>query len=305
MQDVVVIGGSFAGWTAALQLGRASRDVLVVDAGSPRNRTSPAAHGVPGWDGTPPADILLRFRNDATTYPTVSHVDGRVTGVRGAQDRFEVQLGTGATVGARRVLLAHGVRDTLPDLPGVAEAWGTSVLHCPYCHGYEVRGAPLAVLANHPMSTHQACLLQADWSAEVTLLTGLDGAPAVEDLKGTCIAIEPRRIAQLIPEAEGIGVAFAGGQTAQFRAMFVAPRVDLDGTPADMLGCACAEGPLGPYVQVGPMGQTTVPGVFAAGDCARPAHNVTSAIGDGATAGIGCHQSLVFPEMIQALERAA
>lgn len=296
MQDVVIIGGSFAGLTAALQLGRASRNVTVIDAGVPRNRMSPTAHGVPAWDGTPPLDILGRFRADTGAYPTVAFVKGEVTAVSGGQDSFEVALATWETVGARRIILAHGVRDTLPDVPGVAEAWGRSLLHCPYCHGFEVRSRPLAVLANHAVSGHQAKLLRTDWSDDVTLLTGVDGTFVPADFKDEDFKIDTRAVVGLAPANHGIAVEFDDGETAEFAAMFIAPRVSLAGTPAETLGCAVADGPLGPFVQVGPMGQTSVPGVFAAGDCARPGHNVTSAIGDGAMAGIGCHQSLVFPK---------
>ncbi|MEC7297676.1 MAG: NAD(P)/FAD-dependent oxidoreductase, partial [Pseudomonadota bacterium] len=180
MIDAIVIGGAFAGLRAALQLARASRSVLVVDAGQPRNRTSPAAHGVPGWDGVPPADILDRFRADLAGYQTVGILRDRVTGISGRIDAFQVTLDQSDRVEARRIILANGVRDILPDLPGLSEAWGRTVLHCPYCHGYEVRNRPLAVLATGPMVAHQAHMLRADWSDRVTLLRnvveGLDTA---------------------------------------------------------------------------------------------------------------------------------
>ncbi len=302
MQDVVIVGGSFAGLTAAVQLGRASRNVTVVDAGAPRNRTSPAAHGVPGWDGTPPSDILARFRADARSYPTVTFVEDEALGATPSGSAFDLDLTSGRTLQAHRIILAHGVRDMLPDIPGVVAAWGKTLLHCPYCHGYEVRGRPLAVLANHAMSGHQAELLRSDWSDDVTLLTGIAGTFEQDAFDATGFALEPRPVARMIEGNDGITVQFEDGQSKQFAAIFVAPRVSLDGTPVAGLGCATADGPLGPFVQIGPMGQTSVAGVFAAGDCARPGHNVTSAIGDGAMAGIGCHQSLVFPNMIQPLE---
>ncbi|WP_227268159.1 NAD(P)/FAD-dependent oxidoreductase [Roseobacter weihaiensis] len=305
MQDVTVIGGSFAGLTAALQLGRASRTVSVIDAGAPRNRTSPAAHGVPGWDGTAPADILDGFGKDASAYSTVEFLSDTVVGVSVEQDGFVVSLATHAPLKTRRVLLAHGVVDTLPDLPGIAEVWGKTLLHCPYCHGFEVRNRPLAVLANHAMSGHQAQLLHADWSSDVTVLTGTQSSFDPSDFARDGFKMETRPVIGLSQAGDGISVSFEGGSSTEFAAVFTAPLVSLSGTPAEMLRCATTEGPLGPFLQVGPMGQTSVPGVFAAGDCARPAHNVTSAIGDGAMAGIGCHQSLVFPGMIQPIEAAA
>ncbi|MBY5934957.1 NAD(P)/FAD-dependent oxidoreductase [Tateyamaria omphalii] len=305
MQDVVIVGGSFGGLSAALQLGRASRTVAVVDAGAPRNRASEAAHGVPGWDGKPPGDILAAFKADVQRYPSVTRCDGEVVSVGGDRDNFEITLASGETIPARRIILAHGVADMLPDLPGCDQAWGKSLLHCPYCHGFEVRGRPLAVLANHAMSGHQVELLRADWSDDVTVLTGVTGDFEAAGSLSDGLKADPRFVERLNLTATGISVVFDDGAQSEFAAVFAAPRISLSGTPADMLGCASASGPLGPFVQTGPMGQTSVDGVFAAGDCARPSHNVTSAIGDGATAGIGCHQSLVFPQLIQPLEAAA
>ena len=303
--DVAVVGGSFAGLTAALQLGRARRAVAVIDAGSPRNRMAPAAHGVPGWDGIPPSDILARFRSDATAYPTVSMVQGHVVGASRVDGFVHLTLASGEALKAERAILAHGVRDVLPDLPGAAETWGRRLLHCPYCHGFEVRDRPLAVLAVHPMSAHQAQLLRADWSDDVTLLTGAVDGVACDAIGDAQVTIDPRRIAALREVDDGIIVVFLDGTSANFAAAFTAPNVSLDGTPARMLGGAAGDGPLGPFVQVGAMGQTSVPGVFAAGDCARPAHSVTLALGDGAAAGVGCHQSRLFPQMIQPFEVAA
>ena len=304
MQDVIVIviGGSFAGLSGALQLGRASVPVTAVDGGAPRYRTSPAAHGAPCWDGTAPDEILSRFRAGAGAYPSPTFVDGTVVGVTGQQDDFTVTLAAGDRLEGRRIVLAHGVRDTLPDVPGVVELWGRSVLHCPYGHGFEVRGRPLAVLANHPMSGHQIQLLRAGWTDDVTALTGLPGGCAPDDVSSAGHWVDPRPIERLSAAADGLKVTFAGGDSATFAAAFAAPAVSLTGSPADRLGCTCDEGPLGPFVRVGPMGQTSVPGVFAAGDCARPDHTVTSAIGDGAAASIACHQSLVFPNMLQHIE---
>lgn len=303
MTDVAVIGGSFAGLAAALQLGRASRTVTVIDAGAPRNRMSPAAHGVPGWDGARPADILDRIRKDALAYPTVTAIRDTVTAARRDVDGFHLDLATGSSVGARRVVLAHGVRDMLPDIPGAAEAWGRSLLHCPYCHGFELRARPLAVLGVHPMSGHQAAMLRADWSESVTLLTGL--GIAMQDAVIEGVAIDPRPVAALRVLDDGLSVAFTDGTASQFAGIFTAPRVSLSDSPAEMLGCATAEGPLGPYVRVGPMGQTSVRGVFAAGDCAAPAHSVPPALGAGALAGAGCHQSLLFPDAFPPIEVSA
>jgi thioredoxin reductase len=177
---------------------------------------------------------------------------------------------------------------------------GLTLFHCPYCHGYEVRGRKFAVLGVHLMSGHQAAMLRADWSETVTLLTGMGVAVDTAGLDG--VAIDDRPVAALRASGAGLAVDFADGTSSEFDGVFTAPRVSLAGSPAEMLGCATGEGPLGPYVQVGPMGQTSVAGVFAAGDCASPAHSVTPALGAGALAGVGCHQSLLFPENFPPLE---
>ncbi|SEN78814.1 Thioredoxin reductase [Loktanella fryxellensis] len=302
MHDVAIIGGSFAGLTAALQLGRASRSVVVIDAGLPRNRTSPGAHGVAGWDGMTPAEILARFRADLVPYPTVTTQDGVVTTVAGVQDAFALTLSTGQAIAARRIILTHGVKDILPDIPGITQAWGRRVLHCPYCHGYEVKGQPLAVLAVHPMSGHQAMLLRADWSDDVTLFSsGMEGLHT-DALTAAGVKLDDRAITRLQGDDTGIGLTLSDAATARFGALFLGPRAVLDGSPAQQLGCALADGPMGPFVRTGPMAQTSVPGVFAAGDVARAAPNINFALGDGAQAGTGAHASLVFPGFITPLE---
>lgn len=304
MFDVVIVGGSFAGLSAALQLARASRSVLIMDNGHPRNRMSPAAHGVPGWDGVPPTEILARFRSDLAGYPTVSFLNDGAEGISGAVDAFEVTTQSGECIRARRIILSHGVRDILPDLPGLDDAWGRTVLHCPYCHGYEVKGRPLAVLATGPMATHQAHMLRADWSEDVTVLVNGVSDFDQQALGVSGIRIETRRLLRL-EAVDGIRVTFQDGPAADFAAIFTAPRVDLAGSPADRMGVGTSEGPMGPYVRTGPMQQTDIPGVFAAGDVATAMWNVNFAVGDGARAGVGCHQSLLFPDFIPALEKEA
>ena len=304
MFDAVIIGGSFAGLSAALQLARASRSVLIVDDGRPRNRMSPAAHGVPGWDGVPPAEILARFRKDLAAYPTVRFMDDRAAEVSGQLDGFSVTTDRNGSAEARRIILTHGVSDRLPDLPGLAEAWGRTVLHCPYCHGYEVKGQPLAVLATGPMAAHQAHMLRADWSADVTVLVNGIADLDANGLAAAGIRCEGRTPIRLLG-GDGIRVSFAEGPDAVFAAVFTASRIDISNTPADRLGVGMAEGPMGRFVRTGPMQQTDVPGVFAAGDLATPMWNVNFAVGDGARAGTGCHQSLLFPDFIPTLEKEA
>ncbi len=156
MHDVIVIGGSFAGISAALQAARARRRVLVIDAGSRRNRFASSSHGFLGQDGRDPAAIIATARAELLSYPTVTWLDATAAAVRGLADAFVLELASGDYVQGKRLILAAGVTDELPAIPGLAERWGTSVFHCPYCHGYELDGGRIGVLATSPLSFHQA-----------------------------------------------------------------------------------------------------------------------------------------------------
>lgn len=190
MQDLIVVGGSFAGLTAALNLGRAGRKVMVIDAGQPRNRYADHSHGLLGLDGKSPGEILLAARAQTQAYPSVSMVEGKVSAVEATTAGLIVTTAEGNNFEARRLLIATGVADTWPDVAGMRERWGKTVLHCPYCHGYEFTGRKTGVYANGPMAVHQALLI-ADWGP-VTLFTNgmeLDDAQRAR-LKLRNVAIE-------------------------------------------------------------------------------------------------------------------
>ena len=307
--DVAIIGGSFAGLSAALQLGRASRTALVIDAGAPRNAVSPAAHGVPGWDGRTPGEILDRIRADVRAYPTVTIHEGRAEAVTPLADgTFAVAVSDGQRVTSRRIILAYGMVDRLPPIPGLAEGWGRFVLHCPYCHGYEVKGQPLAVLARSAMALHVAQLLRADWSDDVTLCLqdAADIEPAhLAEAEHHGIMVEKRRIAAVQTAGTGGRLTFEDGCTADIAAVFVMSDAAFASPLGLDLGCQTMPGPTGPYLRVGPQGQTTVPGIFAAGDISRPAPLVTAALSDGVLAGVSAHQSLHWPERFPSLDRVS
>ncbi len=294
--DVLIVGGSFAGLAAALPLARARRRVLVVDAGLTRNRFSAHAHGFLGHDGKTPGAILEEARAQLLAYPTAEILHGEASAASGEADRFAVALSEGREVHARRLILTTGLSDELPDLPGLRERWGRSVLHCPYCHGYEVRDQPLGVLANHPMSSHTAVLLP-DWGP-TTFFTQGKYEPDAERtalLARRGVAVERTPVVELRGDAPGLSsVRLADGRVVPLGAVFVAPRPHLTGSLALSLGCVVEEGPMGPGVKTDDFKQTTVAGVYAAGDIARPMHSITLAVADGATAGTAAHQSLAF-----------
>ena len=296
--DAVVAGGSWAGLAAALQLARARRRVLVVDAGRPRNRFAHAAHGFLGQDGRAPADIVAAGRAEVLAYPTAAFRADEVTQACAGDGAFALTLASGATVAARRLVLATGIVDELPDLPGLRERWGATVLHCPYCHAYEVADGRLGVLATGERSVHQALLLP-DWSADVTLFT--DGAVVPDAAQRDALAargvrIEDRRVVALVGDAPALaGARLADGEVVPLDALFTVARARMASPLAEQLGCAFDESPAGPVIRTGARKETSVPGVFAAGDATRAFGNATLAVADGMTAGVAAHQSLALP----------
>lgn len=295
--DVVVVGGSFAGLSAAMQLSRARRRVLVVDAGRPRNRFTHASHGFPGQDGRAPADILNTFRAEVLAYPTAAIRTDEATHARATGGGFEVALASGSVVAARRLVLATGLVDDLPEVPGVRERWGVSVLHCPYCHGYEVADRRFGVLAAGDRAVHQA-LLVTDWSADVTLfLNGVVDPDADEraQLAARGVRVDERPVAEVFGEGAQIaGVRLADGAEVPVDALFTQPRTRIASPLAEQLGCEVEDGPFGgPVIRTDARRATSVPGVFAAGDVAL-AMNATLAAASGVMAGASAHQSLVF-----------
>lgn len=297
--DAVIIGGSYAGLSAAMQLVRARRRVLVIDDNRRRNRFAARAHGVLAMDGRPGADIAAEARAQVAAYPTAAFRMAEATEARAIEGGFEITLDDGSRTFGRRLLLAHGVVDDLPDLPGVRERWGHTALHCPYCHGYEIGGGALGVLGSGPMSVHQA-LMVADWG-QVTLF--LNGAVTLEAEDATKlarrgVAIEPEPVVKLEGEAPTLtGARLADGRFTPLKAIFVGPRLRQPGPMAQSLGCVVDETPMGHIVRTDDWKQTTAPGVFAAGDTASMMSNLTLASASGVLAGIALHRSLIEEEI--------
>lgn len=294
--DAIVVGGSYAGLSAAMQLARARRRVLIVDAGLPRNRFATASHGFFGQDGRAPFDIVRDARQLVLAYPTVEFVEDEVLTAREDAGGFAVTLAGGRVETGARLVLATGVRDEMPDVPGVMERWGMSVLHCPYCHGYEVADRPLGVLANTPLSAHQGVLIP-DWGPTTYFTQGIY-EPEPDDLARMAARgaqVERTPIVELLGAAPDLeAVRLSDGRVLPIHAVFTAPRISLASSLAEQLGCAIEDGPLGPYVRVDDRKQTSVAGVFAAGDAAAMMHNATMASAAGVMAGAGTHQSLIM-----------
>jgi thioredoxin reductase len=287
---VVVVGGGAAGLSAALVLGRARQRTLVVDAGEPRN--APAAHmqGFLSRDGMPPAEFLAIGREEIARYG-VELVRDRVVEVAKGED-FTVVLAGGRTVRARRLVVATGLKDELPAVPGVAERFGRDVLHCPFCHGWEVRDQPFGVLGTAPTSVHQA-LMVSQWSKDVRffLHTVAEEELSDEDLRRLSAAgvdVVPGEVAGLVIEDDRLtgvrlaGSAASGGGTTHARSvLFVAPHAVPQTGLLEQLGAELHETPFGAYPVVDATGLTTVPGVWAAGNAIGFAEQVVHAASGG------------------------
>ena len=294
IHDVIVIGGSYAGMAASLQLLRARRSVLVIDAGQRRNRTAARSHGFLGQDGVDPAVIARKARTELEAYPTLTWTEGEATAVTGARDGFVVTSSDGEPHHGRRILFATGVTDQLPRIAGLAERWGRSVFHCPYCHGYELDKGAIGVIASGPASVHQAELLT-EWGTITLLANGvvtLENADRQRlEQKGITVVDTP--IAAVENEAD---VRLTDGRQLSFAGLFTATRMSPASTLPATLGCALAENPMGQMIAVSGSKETSVPGVFACGDVAVAPSSVSLAVGDGALTGMHVHRSLVWPD---------
>jgi thioredoxin reductase len=312
--DVVVIGGGAAGLNGALMLARSRRRVIVVDGGEPRNAPADGVHGLLGREGMAPAELLRRGREEVESYGGVI-VRGQVAAARedwwgdGVEKSFTVTLTDGRRVRSRRLLVATGVRDALPAVEGLAEHWGHGVVHCPYCHGWEVRDEPIGILASGPMSAHQAWLFRQLSDDIVFFARGavLDARTRAR-MSARGIRVVEEDVAAVVadggaPGGTGIaGVRLVGGEVVPRRVLAVAttmtPRLDgLEG-----LGLEVEEIPgMGAKVTTGPAGVTSVPGVWAAGNLADPSAQVGAAASAGALAGAHINADLAAADTDAAL----
>jgi thioredoxin reductase len=309
--DVVVVGGGAAGLSAALALSRARRAVLVIDAGEPRNAPAGHVHNYLGREGMPPGDLLAAGRAEVAGYggevvsgtvTAARRLEGEGAGEGGAMFRLELQ--DGRTVRARRLLVTTGLVDELPDVPGVAERWGRDVLHCPYCHGWEVRDQPIGVLATSPMAVHQAQMWR-QISADVTMFQHTAppfGAAEREQLTARGITIVEGEVAGLeVTDDRLTGVRLRSGEVVPRRALVVASRLVPRAGLLAALGLESAEmrmeGHLvGSYVPADPMGATAVPGVWVAGNVSDLMAQVIGAAAAGLRAGAAINADLIAEE---------
>ncbi|MCW3159479.1 NAD(P)/FAD-dependent oxidoreductase [Micropruina sonneratiae] len=304
--DVVVIGGGAAGLNGALMLARSRRRVVVIDSGTPRNAPAAGVHGLLALDGTAPAALYRTGRAEVRSYGG-GLVDGVVRSAQavepgdGGDPRFAVELEDGRSVVARRLLIATGVTDLLPDVPGLARHWGGAVVHCPYCHGWEVRDQPIGVLATSPMAVHQALLFRQLTDDLVFFAGGLELDEATRKrFAALAIEVVDTPVAEVVTGAGGglAGVRLVDGSHVARTALAVASRLEprLEGLAALGLPVADLPAGMGRHVPSQLAGTTTVPGVRVAGNVTDPTAQVGASAATGALAGAHLNAELVMAD---------
>lgn len=305
--DVLIVGGGAAGLSAALILARARRRVLVLDSHEPRNRFAPHMHGVLSRDGYSPLDLV------ADGYREVRAADGvienaRVVETRATPDGFEVVTDAGTRATARRLIVATGTRDQLPDIPGLADQWGRGVVACPYCDGYEASGRAIGVLAGSAQGLHKAHMLRS-YSNDITVFTALAGAIPDTDtavLEERGMRVEQRAVTRVVTDRDAItGLGLADGTVVPVDVVFAEPALVALDEPLRQLGVERTDTPFGSWPAVDAFGRTSVEGVWAIGNAANPAALVPIAAGSGATAALALNGELVAEEVAEASERVA
>ena len=295
--DVVVVGGGTAGLGGALMLGRSLRSVLVVDAGEPRNAPASGVHGFLTRDGMAPAALLRLAREEVRGYG-VRVIEGRVASAESVDGGFSVTLEDGSRVGARRLLVTTGLVDELPEVPGVRERWGRDVLHCPYCHGWEVRDQPVGVLASGPTAVHQALLFR-QLTADLTLFLHIAPEPTdeeAEQLVARDITVVEGEVASLeVNEDRLTGVRMQNGEVISRSAVVVGPRFSARAGMLAGLGLQKTGHPsgMGEHIEADAMGLTAVPGVWVAGNVTDPTAQVLGSANAGVVAGAAINADLV------------
>jgi len=283
--EVIIIGGSYAGLSAAMALGRALRKVLIIDAGQPCNRQTPHSHNFITQDRETPAAISAKAKEQGMRYPTVTFLDAKaVTGTK-TTNGFKIITDANETFSAKKILFATGVKDIMPSIKGFAECWGISVIHCPYCHGYEVKNTKTAILANGDAAYHY-CVLLTQWTKDLAVFT--NGTATFTDEQFA--KLKTHNIEVIETEVEALqqtngkleSIILTNGDAHNFTVMYSrVPFVQHSSIPRE-LGCAVNENG---FITVDAMQKTTVPGVYAAGDCTSAMRSVAVAVAEGGKSG--------------------
>jgi thioredoxin reductase len=301
--DVIVIGGGPAGLSGAVALGRALRSVLVIDAGEPRNAPAAGIHNFLTRDDIAPADFRAAGQTEVRRYGG-EIVDGRVTGAGRDGDLLTVALADGRTYAARRLLVTTGLTDELPDIPGLRDRWGHDVLHCPYCHGYEVRGRAIGIIGSSPMSLHQAMMWR-QWSDDITLFLHTAPGPDPEQtrqLAARGINVVTEKVAEVLVDGDKLtGVRLTDGTVVARDTLVVSPRFMANAEPLPSLGLTVTDNDFGSSVAAEPTGRTGVPGVWVAGNVSDQMAQVIGAAAAGLMVAAQLNADLIADDTARAV----
>jgi thioredoxin reductase len=294
--DVIIVGGSYSGLAAALALGRSLRTVLVIDSGKPCNRQTPHSHNFLTQDGRAPGEIAALGRQQIEKYETVKFVDGLATAGRKTESGFEIQTDAGQTFQARKVIFATGVKDIMPAIDGFAECWGISVIHCPYCHGYEVRNEPTGILGNGEYGYEFSGLIL-NWTKDLTLFTNGNSSLSPEQnakLKNHQVKLVETEIERLT-HTDGYlkSVIFKDGTSNAVNALYARPAFEQHCSIPQLLGCKLTEDG---YISIDLFQKTNVQGVFACGDNTMRMRSVANAVSMGTLAGTMANKEIIVQD---------
>jgi prepilin-type processing-associated H-X9-DG protein len=294
--DVIIIGGSYAGLSAGMALGRALRNVLIIDSGKPCNRQTPHSHNFLTQDGNTPAAIWTTGREQVAKYTTVQFCHGLAVAATHTDSGFSVTTDNGTNHTAKKLILATGVQDIMPPIPGFAACWGISVIHCPYCHGYEVRNEITGILANGDMGFEFSKLIH-NWTKKLTLLTNGKCELSNEQINALTehnIEIVEKVIVGLEHVNGHIAnVLFADGTKEAMKAIYARVPFEQSSQIPQMLGCELTETG---HIKVDNMQKTSVTGLYACGDNTTPMRTVSVAVSMGTMAGAIANSELIKDE---------
>jgi len=292
--DVIIIGGSYAGLSAALALGRAIRRVVVLDSGQPCNHQTPHSHNFLTQDGSSPAALAAVARAQVLAYPTVQLRNEVAVAAAGENNNFTITTASGAVLRAHKLLFASGIRDVMPDLPGFADSWGISAIHCPYCHGYEYRDQPTGILAAGEVAAEMGPLIR-NWTDKLTVFTNGPGMLQPEQrqlLAARGIAVEETPVQQLWHHAGYLThLVLADGRQLPLSALYARLPFEQHCPLPRALGCTHSERG---YLTVDGLQKTSVAGIYAAGDATTPMRAVSAAVAAGMMAGAMLNRELIF-----------
>ena len=289
--DVIIIGGSYAGLSAAMSLGRSLRNTLVIDGGDPCNKTTPAAHNIITHDGAAPQDISRRARTQVQAYPDVTFLRDRATSLSGQDGDFTVATASGKEFRAKKIVFATGLHDGLPDIPGLQACWGKTVIHCPYCHGYEVRAQPTGILMNNDHVPFMARLI-GNLTERLTVFSNGPAAFDVAEIEELGVTVIQQPVDKLDHDNGQLrAVCLEGGTAVDLTALYVHPITTQKCPLPEAIGCTLDEHG---FLKVDQHGLTSVAGIYGAGDCTTMMRSVPYAMGSGNVVGAMVNAGLVM-----------